>query len=228
MRDVAGAAGTTLAGCGHWKYPPRAQFSTDGEWFWDGTRWQPAYSPDRMWRWDGAHWISTRQSMPPQWRYERTEWTLRLQVALVALTIVGWVFGIELVNAFVLPNTQRMVDAMLASSPPDPNFDGQSFRSMMAASFMFGSIVGLAFVAIVVAGIVRLWRWVYWYLVVTLLIAPLGPIQFVTMYLSGPSSAPGWLLALSFPFAAIEAALGIWMIMLYRRCGTWARRRLPA
>jgi hypothetical protein len=204
------------------------QFSSDGEWVWDGTQWRPVYSADRRWRWDGARWLPTAPPPTQQWRYEPTEWTRRLQLILAAFAIVGWVVGIELINAFVLPTTQRMIDASLAASPPDPNFDAEAFRSTMTASYMFASVVGAAFLAVVVIGIVRLWRWVYWYLAVTFLIALLGPLQDAAMYWSGPISGPGWLLLLSVPFAVAETAFGIWMIMLYRRYGTWARRRVPA
>ena len=34
-----------------------AQFSPDGLWWWDGSRWQPAISQDGRWRWDGRGWV---------------------------------------------------------------------------------------------------------------------------------------------------------------------------
>lgn len=51
------------------------------------------------------------------------------------------------------------------------------------------------------------------------------------VYSLGPnpfSLPPSWLPPVSIPFALAEAALGAWMIVLYRRYGTWARRRVPA
>jgi len=34
-----------------------AQFSPDGQWWWDGSKWQAAISPDGRWRWDGRAWV---------------------------------------------------------------------------------------------------------------------------------------------------------------------------
>ena len=169
-----------------------------------------------------------------QWRYEPTEWTRPLQVMLLVMLIVGGVIGVGLVPAFLLPTMQRTVDATLATMPPNSSVDPVAFRdtmnSIFITSLVLGGVVGVAALGVIIVGIVRLWRWVYWYLVVSFLIAPLGVLQNVATYLfdSGPIQIPGWLLLYSVPFAAIETALGIWMIVLYRQSGTWARRRLPA
>lgn len=32
-------------------------FSTDGQWWWDGTAWKRAQSEDGLWRWDGGRWL---------------------------------------------------------------------------------------------------------------------------------------------------------------------------
>lgn len=34
------------------------QISPDGQWYWDGQRWQSTLSPDGRWRWDGHRWIA--------------------------------------------------------------------------------------------------------------------------------------------------------------------------
>lgn len=214
------------------EYPAPVQFSPDGEWFWDGARWHPAYSPDRRWRWDGARWLPTGPPQGQQWRYEPTVWTRRLQVILLVLLVVGGLMGVVLVPAFVLPTMQRAVDSTLATMPPNSSVDPATFRdtmnSIIITSLVLGGVVGAAILGVVIVGIVRLWRWVYWYLVVSFLIAPLSFLQNVAGYFSsGPIQIPGWLLLYSVPFAVIDTALGIWMIVLYRRSGTWARRRVP-
>ena len=232
-----GATGSSdlgqVASAGPSKYPAPVQFSPDGEWFWDGVRWQPAYSPDRRLRWDGARWLPTGPAQMQQWRYEPTEWTRRLQVILLALLVVGGVTGVVLVPAFMLPTMQRIVDTTLATMPPSSGVDPVAFRdsmnSIFITSLVAGGVIGVVALGVVIAGIVRLWRWVYWYLVVSFLIAPLGLLQNTVTYFfgSGPVQIPGWLLLYSVPLVAIETALGIWMIMLYRQSGTWARRRIP-
>jgi hypothetical protein len=35
---------------------PPVHFSDDGEWWWDGQKWQPTYSKDRQWHWLGEEW----------------------------------------------------------------------------------------------------------------------------------------------------------------------------
>jgi hypothetical protein len=209
------------------------QFSPDGQWFWDGTQWRAAYSPDRRWRWDGVRWVPLGPPPMQRWRYEPTEWTRRLQVILLVLMVVGGLVGIALIPAFVLPTMQRTLDTVLATMPPDPNIDAQSFRDAMSAEFnaslVSGGVLGVGLLALSIVGIVRLWRWVYWYLCASFLIAPLGILQNAAMLATGvgPITVPGWVLLYSIPLSLAEAALGIWMIVLYRRYGTWARRRLP-
>ncbi len=167
-----------------------------------------------------------------QWRYEPTEWTRRLQVILLALLIVGGVIGLALVPAFVLPTMQRSVDATLATMPPNSSVDPVAFRNSMNAIFItslvLGGVVGVVALGVIVVGIVRLWRWVYWYLVVSFFIAPLGVLQNIATYFfgSGAIQIPGWVLLFTAPLALVETVLGIWMIVLYRRSGTWARRRV--
>jgi len=168
-----------------------------------------------------------------QWRYEPTEWTRRLQVILLTLMIVGGLVSLAILPTVVLPTMQRSLDATMATMPANPNVGASSFRSTMSATYttflVFGGVLVVVFLAVILAGIVRLWRWVYWYLAVSFLITPLSVLQSVTYMLgSGPISIPGWTLLYSVPLALVEAALGIWMIVLYRRYGTWARRRIPA
>jgi hypothetical protein len=43
-------------------------WSADGNWFWDGSKWNDAISEDGRWRFDGADWIAfqgQRTPMPP-------------------------------------------------------------------------------------------------------------------------------------------------------------------
>lgn len=209
------------------------QLSPDGEWFWDGSGWHPAYSPDRRWRWDGSRWLPVGPPQAQRWRYEPTEWTRRVQLIVLAVLVAGGAVGLLILPTVVLPLMQHSLDASLATMPADPNVDPQSFRNTMSAIFatsvVLGGVLGVVILAVLVAGIVKMWRWVYWYLVVSFLIAPLGILQDVAYALTpGMISMPGWLLLYLVPVALIELALGIWMIVLYRRYGTWARRRVAA
>lgn len=210
------------------------QFSPDGQWYWDGAQWRPAYSPDRQWRWDGQQWIPAGPPPVQRWRYEPTQWTRRLQIIVVALTAFGILFAFAIFPKVLLPVIQQSMERSLAIQSTDPNVDTGQLRSVMNGMIYvmvgFGAVLGAAIAAIIIIGAVKLWRWVYWYLVVSYLIAVLTIPQNI-IYSLGPnpfSLPPSWFLSVSIPVALAEAALGAWMIVLYRRYGTWARRRVPA
>lgn len=205
------------------------QLSPDGQWVWDGAQWRPAYSPDRAWRWDGTRWVPAVQ----RWRYEPTVWTRRLQLVLIALMVLGLVMGALLLPGMLSSVFQQSIDNAIAQQPPDANVDPAQLRSFLTSivywTLGITGIFAIALLAIVVVGIIRLWRWVYWYLAVSQLLAVLSlPSNLFYALGAGPIRMPGWWLAYVIPAALIEGALGAWMIVLYRRYGTWARRRVPA
>jgi hypothetical protein len=99
---------------------------------------------------------------------------------------------------------QQSVDRSLALQSSNPSVDPEQLRSftnsVIYGSLGFGAVAGAVLVAIVVIGIVRLWRWVYWYLVVSYLVAVLSIPQNIVYSLGlGPVSLPGWWLLISIP-----------------------------
>lgn len=52
-------------------YPEPAaspQFSSDGDWWWDGTQWASTLSPDGKYRWNGIAWETARPTgVDPEW-----------------------------------------------------------------------------------------------------------------------------------------------------------------
>lgn len=47
---------------------PNNAFSSDGQWWWNGYQWLPAYTSDRKWRFDGSQWRSANsRPTPPRW-----------------------------------------------------------------------------------------------------------------------------------------------------------------
>lgn len=208
------------------------QFSSDGEWFWDGSQWRPVFSPDRRWLWDGTAW---RPATPPaaSWRYEPTPWTRRLQVLVLVLMAVGLVVAIVLYITVVPAILQQSLDRSLAAQPSGSEVDPAQMRALLA-NVMYGSlavsaVLGAILYAVLVAGVLRLWRWVYWYFAVTYLLSLLGlPQDFIYAFGGGgPIHMPVAALLVQVPLALANAAMGIWMIVLYQRYGTWARRRVP-
>jgi uncharacterized membrane protein len=209
------------------------QLSPDGRWFWDGTQWRPAFSPDGRWRWDGRQWVPAGPPVVRQWRYEPTEWTRRLQVIVLALMAVGVVVLVVSFPTVLLPAMQQSVDRSIAAQPASSNVDPALMRSTMnsflTVTLGFAAVLAAAGVAVTVIGTVRLWRWVFWYVAIGYLLAA-GSIPQSILGAAGLStfSLPAWWLLISIPSALAEGALGVWMILLYRRYGTWARRRVPA
>lgn len=210
------------------------QFSPDGQWYWDGAQWRSAYSPDRRWRWDGQQWIPAGPPPVQQWRYEPTKWTRRLQIIAVALTAFGILFAFAIFPTVLVPSMQQGMERSLAIQSTNTNVDPEQLRTVMNeildVTVGFGAAAGVAIAAVIIIGAVKLWRWVYWYLVITYLIAVLAIPQDIVYTLS-PNPfllLPSWFVFISIPLALAEGALGAWMIVLYRRYGTWARRRVPA
>lgn len=210
------------------------QLSRDGEWFWDGTEWRATYSPDRHWRWDGRSWVPTWPQPPQQWRFEPTEWTGRLQVIVLALMAVGILVGIVTFPTILLPAMQQSMDRSIAIQSANSNVDPEQLRSftnsIIYVTLGFTVVLTAVTATIIVIGTVRLWRWVYWLLVAGYLLALLSIPQNV-LYALGLGTItltlPAWWSVLGIFIALAEGALGIWMIILYRRFGTWARRRVP-
>ena len=208
--------------------------SPDRVWWWNGSTWIPAFSPDHAWWWDGARWQPTGMgSAPVRFAYEPTEWTRRLQWIVLALVAVGFVSSI-----FIVPvvYSQALTQAMQqsAASQPDLTAAQQAQIQQMMTNFLygalaFGAVVGVVLYVLQVVGTWKLWRWVYWYFVVTGLLSALA-IPDDLLILSGvmPNryAPPLPLILFGMAFGTIWFVLAVWMIVLYRRYGTWARRRV--
>jgi len=67
-----------------------SRFSPDGQWWWDGWQWAPAYPPDRRWRFDGSRWVPAVRRQPPGWLVNSgLAWLL----ALSSWVLTGFVFA---------------------------------------------------------------------------------------------------------------------------------------
>jgi len=76
-------------------FPARSQgaLSSDGEWWWSGERWLPAYTPDRKQRWNGVLWVRAGQRqeviLPPRLARWGIAWLVSLDLWLVAAVRIG-------------------------------------------------------------------------------------------------------------------------------------------
>ncbi len=111
---------------------------------------------------------------------------------------------------------------MLMSSPTE--------RYSVAAILFLISI--LAFIILLIIGVVRHWRWVFWHMLVAFCGAALQ-IPVTLLQIAGVLPASDPLLYSLFRIAVgiVELALAVWMISIYRRAGVWAmgkKRPLPS
>ncbi len=89
--------------------------------------------------------------------------------------------------------------------------------------FLVGILAGIA---LLILGVVRHWRWVFWLMLVAFsgsaLQIPATLLQIVDVL---PSSDPLWYHLFRLVAAVFELALAIWMIQVYRHSGIWAMGR---
>ena len=81
----------------------------------------------------------------------------------------------------------------------------------------------LAFIAILIAGIVRHWRWLFWLLMIAFA-AMVLEIPATILQLSGilPNLFPVWYSLCRMGVACIAVLIAIWMARVYRQHGVWA------
>jgi hypothetical protein len=81
----------------------------------------------------------------------------------------------------------------------------------------------LSFIAFVIIGVLRHWRWLFWLLLIafgfSVLQVPATILQLMGVF---SDSFPAWYLLSRMGVALLEVALAVWMIQVYRRYGVWA------
>ena len=209
--------------------------SADGDWFWNGHQWIAARSPDRAWWWDGTGWVRAGPAGPAgrvPVEYQATPWTRRLQFMVFALTAVGLVVAAITLPTIINQVFAQSIDQALSSQPGATPAAGAQLRQVLAstlnATLAIGIVFSVCLYAVLLVGVWKLWRWVFWYFLVVGFLAVLAIPQDLVYALGiGRYRLP---LAFVIP-SALQAlawlALSIWMVVLYRRYGTWARLRAP-
>jgi hypothetical protein len=84
----------------------------------------------------------------------------------------------------------------------------------------------LAFIAVVIIGILRHWRWLFWLLLVAFG-ASILQIPATILQLAGilPDIFPAWYSLYRMGIALLEVGFAIWMLWIYRQYGVWGRSR---
>ncbi len=82
----------------------------------------------------------------------------------------------------------------------------------------------LAVIALLILGVVRHWRWLFWLMLVAFAASALQiPVTLVQMTGVLSSSDPLWYSLFRMGGCVVELALAVWMIQVYRREGVWAQ-----
>ena len=75
-------------------------------------------------------------------------------------------------------------------------------------------------------GVVRHWRWLFWFLLVafgfSILVIPTTILQLMGRI---PDSFPAWASLSRMDVALVEVGLVVWMVQIYRHHGGWATGR---
>jgi hypothetical protein len=83
----------------------------------------------------------------------------------------------------------------------------------------------LVFIAGLVIGVLRRWRWVFWLVLLAFLGSALRlPVTALELLGILPIEPPLWYLLLRAAISVIQLGIGIWMVHMYRRHGVWGER----
>ncbi|MDQ6900599.1 MAG: hypothetical protein M3072_14025 [Candidatus Dormibacteraeota bacterium] len=84
------------------------------------------------------------------------------------------------------------------------------------------------FLAVLWAGVVRGWRWLFWLVLVAFTAGILRvPASALELANALPPEGPAWYLMLQAAIGMVQFAIGLAMIVGYRRAGVWAAGQRP-
>ena len=86
-------SGRLIGDTDHVDIEPARRHSPDGEWWWSGSEWLPAWSADRRWWFDGLRWTPTRKQGLAR--------AFRRQVAMLGGWLLVWLLSLAW-SAYVL------------------------------------------------------------------------------------------------------------------------------
>jgi hypothetical protein len=81
-----------------------------------------------------------------------------------------------------------------------------------------------AFIALLVVGVLRRWRWAFWLILVAFLFGALRvPVSVLALADVLPAAGPTWYVVFQTLLGLIQFVIGLLMLADYRRFGTWGR-----
>ena len=136
-----------------------------------------------------------------------------LEMAVIAFFILA---ALSLLVVYLADPAIYAQSLSLASSPAD--------RYPVPVTLFLVGI--LTVIALLILGVVRHWRWVFWLMLVafasSILHIPVTLLQIAGML---PSADPFWYSLLQIGAAMVEIGIAVWMIHIYRHSGVWAMGR---
>jgi hypothetical protein len=111
-----------------------------------------------------------------------------------------------------------------------PQVYDQSLRLASDASARPGELLFVsaltAFILLVAFGVVRRWRWIFWLVLVAFLSGVLR-VPTSILQLAGwmPATGPSWYEVFQALIGVVQFAIGLVMLIDYRRYGVWGRPR---
>ncbi len=136
-----------------------------------------------------------------------------MEMAVIAFFILA---ALSLLVVYLADPAIYAQSLSLASSPAD--------RYPVPVTLFLVGI--LTVIALLILGVVRHWRWVFWLMLVafasSILHIPVTLLQIAGML---PSADPFWYSLLQIGAAMVEIGIAVWMIHIYRHSGVWAMGR---
>ena len=141
---------------------------------------------------------------------DRHSTRVRLEMAVIAF------FVLTALSLFVVYLADPSIYAQTLALTPTP------VERYPAPVTLF--LIGiLALIALLIIGVVRHWRWVFWLMLVAFGASALQ-VPATILQITGvlPDTNPLWYSLYRMGIAVIEVALAVWMIRIYRAQGVWA------
>jgi hypothetical protein len=139
--------------------------------------------------------------------------TRRLEIAVIAFFILA---AISLLVVYVTSPSIYAQSLSLTSSPAN--------RYPVPVTLFLVGI--LAVIALLILGVVRHWRWVFWLMLIAFSASVLQlPVELLQIFGVLPLTSPLWYSLFRLAVAVLELGLAVWMIQVYRHEGIWAMGR---
>lgn len=134
----------------------------------------------------------------------------RLEQVLIAFFVLA---ALSLVGVYVAVPSMYASTLLLTPSLTD--------RYPFSAT-LFLSLI-LVFIAVLIVGTVRHWRWLFWLVLIafsfSILEIPATLLQLAGLF---PGRFPLWYSLYRMSVALIEGGIAVWMFQIYRKYGVWA------